>query len=64
MVQPEFREPASFTDPPYEPDCEMCDGDRKVEVAMYRDADGAIHAWPLGRDDVPAPEVDCPWCAR
>ena len=60
MVQPDFREPASFTDPPYEPDCLVCDGTCKVEVAKITDRDGCLRDWPTS----PPPEVDCPWCAR
>ena len=63
MVQPDFREPAGFTDPPCEPDCKVCDGIGKVDVSMILDRDGVPRNWPQGSEDVPAPEVDCPWCA-
>ena len=53
-------EPASFTDPPFEPACLVCDGIRKVEVAKISDRDGRLRDWPTS----PPPEVDCPWCAR
>lgn len=60
-------EPASFTDPPFEPACLVCDGIRKVEVAKISDRDGRLRDWPTSpgsEHDPPAPEVDCPWCAR
>ncbi len=63
-TEPDFREPASFTDPPFEPDCQMCDGTRKVTVSGFLDVDGKPHDWPGGSDDVTGPEVDCPWCAE
>lgn len=61
-------EPASFTDPPYEPDCRKCDGTRKLEVAKVLACDGEVLDWPGDVGDqtcliVPAVEVDCPWCA-
>ena len=63
MIQPDFREPASFTDPPYEPDCDMCYDTRKVEVAAVM-VDNVDRPWPAGQDDPNPPEVDCPWCAE
>ncbi len=63
MVQPDFREPAGFTDPPDKPDCLVCDDVGTVEVATITDRDGHPVDWPTSKV-APVPEVDCPWCAR
>ena len=58
-TEPDFREPASFTDPPDEPDCLVCDGVGTVEVAAITDRDGRPVDWP----PITPCLVDCPWCA-
>jgi len=42
------------------PECRVCDGTCRVEVASVFDVDGHERFWPVGRGE--HVEVDCPFC--
>ena len=46
-------------EPPEFPECRICNGTGKVEVASFLDVDGIEMPWPRA---INAPEVACPSC--
>ena len=54
------RAESAHLEPPEYPECRICDGTCRVEVASICDCDGKQHPWPNNT----GVDVECPFCCK